>query len=455
MQKRGISMRFFDWFKKKQVAQQRSSAKGTPTDDTKNTSNVSERNRETNVNSGKKTETFTVPDIYYSDNITSLNGWKPIVMVPDYDKLFSLERLLSRGDRRDINVAGIMENKDPINAAHIMCMRPEKGKPVFDAYAKVASMAIKIRTIYNSQTKSQYEFIIEQFFQYLLYSIGEFTSWDYRLGKAESDYAISSFLRDVGNDDECNVIKRFDKEVISCFCLAYGRNDEPFSSVWSRFITKYGEDDGTFLNSFISSFGKQKILGIILKIFQCMSKQQKYDLEHLLLKEESIKKYDPSGFVFNIDEMIKADTFQDKRGCITTRYYPNINQRKAFIDEAVKLNPVIQKAQELIHEPLCLIEPKSICFDSQHRFSRPAQIRYSPNTATGKISKYPFIIDYEMQDSTKGQQQVGSLNASVYYTQNNEIGKADIVMLSNGVKIECKQMKGGSSSIQSIALIYE
>ena len=430
-------MSIFHWFKTKQKAPQNTTVKERPEE----TFSVTMKKQEANTMPNENAEAFTVPDINCLDEIVVMDNWKPSISVPDYDKLFSLERLLSRGIRHDINVQKIMADKDPFNAAHKVCIVPEKGRSIFDAHAMTTSMIIKIRTIYNVQTKSQYSYIIRQFFQYLLYRIGELTSWDCRTSETRSLNEMRWFLLQVGNENDCNLLKLFDEEALSCFCLAFSRNDEPFSSIWEEFVTQYSEENGSILNMFIGSFGKNKVLGIVLKVFHCLSEQQKYNLNTLLLKEEKVLKHDASNFLFDINEMIKVDTFQDGKGCFVTRYYPNIQQRDAFAQEAVKINPIIQKARELLsNESFKLVDPNCIYYDLEEKVYTLAEVNYCPNTATGKLSKYPFDIRFSVRESSK-KPLPGILYAVLYYTQSNEIGKAMIALIQNDIKIECKQVK--------------
>lgn len=429
-------MGIFNWFKTKHKAPQ-----DTPAKEVSESFSVTMKKEDAYTAPNKNAETFTVPDINCLDDIVIMDNWKPSISVPDYDKLFSLERLLSRGIRHDINVQEIMANKDPLNAAHKACIMPEKGRDIFNAHVITTSMIIKIRTIYNVQTKSQYSFIIRQFFQYVLYRIGELTSWDYHTREARSFETMRWFLLQVGNENDCKMLKLFDEEVLSCFCLAFSRNDEPFSTIWEEVIVQYSEENDSLLNMFISSFGKNKVLGIVLKLFHCLSKQQKYNLKTLLLKEEKVLKHDASNFSLNINEMIKVDTFQDGKGSLITRYYPNEQQRDAFAQEAIKINPIIEKAGELLHnQSFHLVDPNLIYFDLEERAYSPAQVNYNPNTATGKISKYPYDIRFDVRESPE-KSLPGVIYAVLYYTQNNEIGKASILLIQSDIKIECKQVK--------------
>ena len=196
--------------------------------------------------------------------------------------------------------------------------------------------------------------------------------------------------------------------------------------------------NGSAHGSFYNLFGKQQIKGLIGKIIESAYMNNKFSTKKLFFKEEIFEIVDANSLKYDVSKM------KNVRGL----YFPNSEDVSHITQDVLSLNFFLQQANTLTSDfPAIQIVASNIVF----RFDRIAKdepiecccFTYTPNTPTGKASKYPLKLGFyckrtsQQREIKKGNtiQIIGAdgIHGEIEYLQNSEIGKARIIIWHKGI----------------------
>ncbi len=130
-------------------------------------------------------------------------------------------------------------------------------------------------------------------------------------------------------------------------------------------------------------------------------------------------KYDINNMIF----LCHSDPDEDIYG-ISPMYWD------AIADDILQVNILLDEASQKCDSiPITRIKKENIIFKPNRQFDDDfTHFIYSPFTKTGKLSKYPYYIKFTLDGGFSGEK---SLFGNIYFTKDNQIGKAWIVSWLN------------------------
>lgn len=156
-----------------------------------------------------------------------------------------------------------------------------------------------------------------------------------------------------------------------------------------------------------------------MKVFEVVYSNPTFSLKKLLFEEKVLDNI--------LSENLKYDvsTCKQQHGF----YLIPDNMQKVFYSDLSSLNQILEKTINI--EPklksFLISEDKlnfNVISNDRNDF---CYIKYEPLTETGKKSKYPIILHFNIKNESSTNDQFGD----VFLMENNEIGKAKIVIRIN------------------------
>ena len=363
----------------------------------------------------------------------NIDNFLPDIVIPEYDRLFSLKEYLERIEIPKQLVYEIIESNNPFGKAKKLFSDAEgiKVSQMFYFGALNTERYTKLLSLWMSDPV----LITGHVFYYLVLKLGYLCDWNILQQKALNPYGLDDLLIACQKNDYNNIFKYIDKEVISCFALAHIRSNKKLSSIiddsfnYLDMNTKYL---GSAAGSFYNLYGKEATNTIIKKIIECAYLQNKFSI-HSLFQSPPIDIYNVSSIKYNVFKMHKYRNF----------YLPNPEDRDSIIEDVFCLNQYINDAVELIVSfPDIYIEPEDIVFRfDEIKSDEPANFcifTYNPTTPTGRIAKYPLKLGfYCSRKSEEKYKHIGNslqlrvgdgIQGEIEFLTTGELGKARIII---------------------------
>ena len=369
-----------------------------------------------------------------------IEEWQPKLKYPEYDKLFSLQKYLESIDLPKTTISKVMKSSNPFGEAKNLFNGLKEKVDWSDMCWKEAQRMerwIKVLSIWEASP----ERIIESTFMYLLLRLGWQCHWDASKQMALNDTGLYYVLEECKQNDYAKIIKIVDSDVLCCFALAHLRSGKPLTEIVNdgfQYLDMNTTHNGSAHGSFYNLFGKQQIKGLIGKIIESAYMNNKFSTKKLFFKEEIFEIVDANSLKYDVSKM------KNVRGL----YFPNSEDVSHITQDVLSLNFFLQQANTLTSDfPAIQIVASNIVF----RFDRIAKdepiecccFTYTPNTPTGKASKYPLKLGFyckrtsQQREIRKGNtiQIIGAdgIHGEIEYLQNSEIGKARIIIWHKGI----------------------
>ena len=386
----------------------------------------------------------------------NMDNLLPDIVVPEYDRLFSLKEYLERIEIPEQIVHEIIESNNPFGKTKKLFSDAEDIKISQMFYSAVLNREryIKLLSLWMSDSV----LITGNVFYYLVLKLGYLCDWNILQQKALNPYGLEDLLIACQNNDYDNICKYIDKEVISCFALAHIRSNKELSIIIDdsfQYLDMNARYLGSAAGSFYNLYGKEAVNTIIKRIIECAYIKNKFSLDSLF-KSPPADIYSVSTIKYDIFKMNKYRNF----------YLPNPEDKDNIIEDVFSLNQYINDALELVVSfPDIYIEPEDIVFRfDKIKSDEPANFctfTYNPTTSTGKIAKYPLKLGFYCARKTEDKHKhigkslqliVGDgIQGEIEFLITGELGKARIIINYIGkIYIIYVLNKKGSKTITKI-----
>lgn len=368
----------------------------------------------------------------------NIENWTPQIKMPKYDNLFSLQKFLEKTDIPKTTISKVMNSSNPFDEAkNLFNGLKEKVEWSDMCWRETERMErwIKVLSLWEAPS----ERILESTFMYILLRLGWLCHWDAQNQKAFNNDGLSYILEACENNDYSKIVKMVDGEVLSCFALAHLRSGKNLVEIVDdcfKYLDMNTTHNGSAHGSFYNLYGREQLKGIIGKIIESAYILNKFSLKTLFLKEEAFEKIDTKTLKYDISKMRKDRTV----------YLPSSDDQENIKNDVLLLNTYIEEANKLIGNKIGInIDVNDVVF----YFGKELQdVRdfcffiYSPNTPTGKASKYPITLNfYCKRKSEEKYEKVGNglqfvpsdgISGNIDYLASGEIGKARIIINYQG-----------------------
>lgn len=365
----------------------------------------------------KNTANIFITDKRYIPTYT-IEDWQPKIKMPEYDPLFSLNKYLESIDLPRQTVQKVMSSKNPFGEAkNLFNGQTEKVDWSDMCWRETVRMErwIKVLSLWEAPT----ERILESTFMYLLLRLGWECHWDTLKQRALNPDGLNYALEACKNNDYSKLLKIVDSDILSCFALAHirsGRNLTEIVDSCFIYLDMNTTHNGSAQGSFYNLYGKAQIKGLIGKIIESAYIQNKFSLKKLFFISEKYEVANSKSFKYDFSRM----------KIVNDIYIPTADMKEMIISDILSLNSFFTEAKALAKKiPLYSLSQQEILFffgkdiPYEHHF---CHFTYTPNTATGKLSKYPFTLRFNCQ---KGKI---TFTGSINYLSNNSIGKISITI---------------------------
>lgn len=359
-----------------------------------------------------------------------IEDWQPKLKYPEYDKLFSLQKYLESIDLPKTTIAKIMKSSNPFGEAKNLFNGLKEKVEWADMCWKETQRTerwIKVLSLWEAPP----ERIIESTFMYLLLRLGWQCHWDASKQRALNDTGLNYVLEECKQDEYAKIIKIVDSDIICCFALAHLRSGKPLTEVVNngfQYLDMNTKHNGSAHGSFYNLFGKQQIKGLIGKIIESAYMNNKFSTKKLFFKEEKFEKIDETNYKYDFSQMKKSDTI----------YIPSKNMYDDITSDILEINDLLLEAHQIHKIPKFLISKENvnffegITFPNEHHF---CHFTFSPNTPTGKKSKYPFTLWFNCKKNNI------SIFGRINYLTNNEKGKMSVMISTKDKFYEFKVVR--------------
>lgn len=378
------------------------------------------------------TKSNYIPTYYIED-------WQPKLKYPKYDKLFSLQKYLESIDLPQDTITTIIESKNVFGEAKKVITHITEQIPLSEmCYHETIRVGkwIKLMALWESPP----EYIFENTFNYILLRLGWMCHWDMLQQKALNISGLNDILDACKHDDYKKIISYFDSDILSCFALSHIKSNKTLSeavAIGFNYLEMNTKHNGSAHGSFYNLYGKQQIKCLIGKIIESAYIQNKFSSKRLFLKEDDGVRVNTQNLKYDVSKMKTVRGF----------YLPNIEDVENIKNDVMHLNTFLLKAKMLISSfPAVQINAEDLVF----RFGKVLKdestefcvFTYTPNTPTGKASKYPLKLGFWC-DRTSKERQVkqgrgfsiippNGIQGDIEFLANGELGKARVIIVYNG-----------------------
>ncbi len=351
-----------------------------------------------------------------------IEDWRPKLKYPEYDKLFSLQKYLESIDLPENIISQIIESKNVFGEAKRIITHVTEQVPLSEmCYHETVRIEkwIKLMALWESPP----EYIFENTFKYILLRLSWLCHWDMLKQKALNDCGLNDILDACKQNDYKKVVSYFDNDILSCFALSHLKSEEPLEKVVDigfEFLEMNTTHNGSAHGSFYNLFDKQQIKCLIGKIIESAYLHNKFSTKKLFLKESNFVSVNPDNLRYDVSKMKSIRGF----------YLPNVSDKDNITNDILQLNDYLLQATALVKiVPNLQINANDIEF----RFDKvlpdePIEFCtfiYTPDTPTGKASKYPLKLGFYCKRTS-------NIQGEIEYLQNGEIGKARIIIWYKG-----------------------
>lgn len=362
---------------------------------------------------------------------------EPKIKRPDYDKLFSLEKYLERINIPKNEIVRIMNSKSPFGEAKNLfngVKHPINWETMCADEAAQLEKWIKIWSLRGNA----WDTVIQSTFTYLLLHLGSECCWDTRLKKARytgSLNRLNYIIKSCNDNDEKGIMLGVDKEVMSCFALAHIESGKTLLEVMNfgfYYLEMNTQNFGSAQGSFYNCYGKEILNGVIGKIIETAYNKNAFSLKTLFIRESKFVNVDCRKLKYDVSKMQK----------IRQIYSPNTDQKEMVISDIISMNKYIDDANSLIKKKAKIqnktLREQIVFFSDKKNWdtNQFSHFTYSPNTPTGKATKYPLTLSFfshsvsSAKDIARYPIVESSVNGNIYYLADGDIGKAEIFIFS-------------------------
>ncbi len=345
-----------------------------------------------------------------------IEDWQPKIKKPEYDALFSLEKYLYSIDLPHSTVQKVLSSKNPFGEAkNLFNGQTEKVDWSDMCWRETIRMEhwIKILSLWEAPT----ERILESTFMYLLLRLSWECHWDVLKQKALNPDGLKHALEACKNNDYSKLLKIVDSDILSCFALAHIRSEKKLTEIVDScfmYLDMNTTHNGSVQGSFYNLYGKEQIKGLIGKIIESAYIHNKFSLKKLFYSTEKYEVANSNSFKYDFSRMLKVNDI----------YIPTKDMLEMITFDILSLNSFFADAKKLTNKvPSYSLSSQDISFflgnniPYEYHF---CHFKYTPNTATGKLSKYPFTLRFNCQKERI------TFSGSINYLSNNHIGKISI-----------------------------
>lgn len=378
------------------------------------------------------TKSNYIPDYHIED-------WQPKLKYPEYDKLFSLQKYLESINLPKTTISKVMKSSNPFGETKNLFNGLNEKVDWSDMCWKETQRMerwIKVLSLWEAPP----ERIIESSFMYLLLRFGWLCHWDASKQKALNDTGLFYLLEECKQNDYAKLLKSVDADVMCCFALAHIRSGKNLSEIVTdgfNYLDMNTTHNGSAHGSFYNLFGKQQIKGLIGKIIESAYMNNKFSTTKLFFKEENFVSVNTSSLKYDVSKMKSIRGF----------YLPNVTDKDNIIEDVLQLNDFLLQAKTLVKAfPNIQINANDIefRFDSvlKDEATEFCVFTYTPNTPTGKATKYPLKLGFWCaRTSEKRQVKQGrgfsiippnGIHGDIEYLTDGQIGKARVIIAYNG-----------------------
>lgn len=352
-----------------------------------------------------------------------IEDWQPKLKYPEYDKLFSLQKYLESIDLPKNIISQIIESKNVFGEAKRIITHVTEQVPLSEmCYHETVRIEkwIKLMALWESPS----EYIFENTFKYILLRLSWMCHWDMLQQKALNDCGLNDILDACKQNDYKKVVSYFDNDILSCFALSHLKSKKSLVeavSIGFGFLEMNTTHNGSAHGSFYNLFGKQQIKGLIGKIIESAYIYNKFSTKKLFFKEENYVSVNTDSLKYDVSKMKSIRGF----------YLPNVSDKDNITKDILQLNDYLLQATTLVRMfPNIQIDANDIEFrfdkvlpDESTEF---CTFIYTPNTPTGKTSKYPLKLGFYCKRTS-------NIQGEIEYLQNGEIGKSRIIIWHKGI----------------------
>jgi len=351
-----------------------------------------------------------------------IEDWQPKLKYPEYDKLFSLQKYLESIDLPKNIISQIIESKNVFGEAKRIITHVTEQVPLSEmCYHETVRIEkwIKLMALWESPP----EYIFENTFKYILLRLSCLCHWDMLQQKALNECGLNDILDACKQNDYKKVVSYFDDDILSCFALSHLRSKKSLVEAVGTgfdFLEMNTTHNGSAHGSFYNLFGKQQIKGLIGKIIESAYLHNKFSTKKLFLKENSFVTVNTDNLRYDVSKMKSIRGF----------YLPNVSDKDNITKDVLQINDYLLQAMTLVKIfPNLQISANDIEFKFDKVLpDEPTEFCtfiYTPNTPTGKVSKYPLKLGFYCR-------RTNNIQGEIEYLQNGEIGKARIIIWHKG-----------------------
>lgn len=210
------------------------------------------------------------------------------IKLKEYDKNYSIQQYLKKSTPvSDSEISKIMSGDNPVLAAKNLYRGGQRWDNIngyCDEAIRTGHWAI-LWFIDNPKDK----FIFENTIVYLVLKLGQFYEWDLVKRIPRDRTFGDTFVRNLANNNDEEVIRYLDNKVLSCFAYAQkalGISVVEAIEIGFAHLELNINHTNTPLGSFCAGYGLQNAKGIIYKIFECEYRQDKFKVGQVLRKEK-------------------------------------------------------------------------------------------------------------------------------------------------------------------------
>lgn len=351
-----------------------------------------------------------------------IENWDPPCNDIDYSKKTSLELFLKKERISDQKINKILLSEtlywDALKELNPISNLSNNPVTVFSDESMRFRNILYVRTIENNKNNE----VFEIFVQYLLMRIAVAISWDFGSQNTSYEPAYINFLSELTSKNAKYIFKTFGKTEISCFFLAHKRSKKKLEDIIScclEHIKLNSRSKSTPIGNIYLTIKPEIIDAIIRKVFEIIYTNPDFSLSNLLYQDKVLENTQCENIKYDISGWKQQHGF----------YLIPGNMQKAFTSDLLSLNQVFERVitlEKKLHE-IIISEEKlqfNVTSNDKNDF---CYIKHEPLTETGKKSKYPIILHYNMKNGSFSNDHFGD----VYLMDNNEIGKAKSVYWLN------------------------
>lgn len=220
-----------------------------------------------------------------------IEDWEPNIKSPEYDSLFSLQKLLRQQEIDNSFVEKITFSREPFSEARRTIAEIYIGLSIKNIYVDMAKRDQLLTYIWALQG-NQYLATFEYTFTYLVHQLGVLFNWDMAKGASLEPRRISQFVKKCSRNDYRWINSSIDNQVMSCLALDQTRSGWTLTKIIDHGLNHLKLNTSSVnisLGNFYLRFGQKETEGLILKIIESIYTENKFSVQQLFLNPKNNK----------------------------------------------------------------------------------------------------------------------------------------------------------------------